>query len=229
MKKYSKENKNKALKRGLSGVIIVAIASTAIFYPYSSEYHVYMHGSANVDHDVALAELVDSDVSFGLYCSDIRPLVDTNEGDVYMSARADSYTCKYIHTDLIGIAVVGASNSIEDVGDERIPNSIYVSNGRAEGGAVDFIIFTGNLGDAMAYMANYIIDINLARMEAGLSTLTTDEMRYLFNAAATDKVIDMELALDYAVNGIPVEPIEPCPICAALAGGAIYLLLLDGD
>lgn len=205
-----------------------AIIGTGMYLAKDSPYHVYMYGSETVPHDQAIADLVDSDVTYGLYCTNARPLIVAKEGDVFISGRADSYTCQYTHTDLLGIAVVGASNATEDVGNERIPNSIYVSNGRAYGGAVDFIILTGNLGDAMAYMANDITQVNLARDEANLSVLNTAQMRQLFNAAAADKVIDMELAIEYAVNGLPApEPSEPCEDCSWLPGAVYYPLLLD--
>lgn len=229
-------------------LLIIAALSAGVgivIYTTASEFHTYYYGSANVEHDTNFGGMVEGDVSYGGYCGDIRELMDSKEGDVYITGRADSArNCRYVSTALLGIAVVGWGNGAEQV-TEAPDNAIVITHGKAHGSAVDFYIDYPSLSEAMPNMANILMEINAARTEANLSVLNTMEMKHLLKESSDGKVIihnqyyglrvNRERAVDYAVNGIPPPPppppAEPCvgAECAFLVGAVDYLLLLTDD
>jgi len=144
-------------------VLIISIFIAYIILPKEQTEGptTYIHGSANVEHDQDIASLVNSTTSFGLYCSsEAEHLIEANPGDIVISARADSYDCRYTHPELLSYPIVGGGNYDEDFGDINDPDSIFISNGLAYGEILDFYIAEGNLGDAMAEMANIILEVN---------------------------------------------------------------------
>jgi len=239
-------------------LFIIAVAVLAYFAMKATrvqetpDFMAYLVGSADDEHDQGIAKLIDTEVTFGNYCTDGTDLFDGKVGDFVTSGRADSYKCNYESYEMDTCAIVSGSNSTAFVGDENNPNSIFVSNKRAYGGAVDYYMSdpetglpVGNTGDAMAQMVNFALTVNRAAVADGIASYGCTDLGILFDEASDGMfvedgkeyglIVNLDRTIDYAVNGIPAplppepEPSKPCEKdgCAFLVPAVIYQLLLE--
>jgi len=219
------------------GISIAIVISGAAFPVAIATYEpttitTYIHGSENVPHDVEHGELVNSAVKYGTYCSeDASELIFANRGDVAISMRVNSYECSYTSTSFDIIPIVGWDNEDRFVGDVKTPNSIAIGNGLNYGHAIDYYIDVFSLSQAMPMMANITIDVNNARVRAGMSMLTLSEMKLVLDQSSDQvlevdgkyygQIIDVERAIVIATKEVTI---DPCPICGVMS--AINTLLL---
>jgi len=176
-----------ALAYVAAAAIVVALVETYVIVHDKGE-RVYMHGSSSNPHDVAIGDLVDAPTSFGLYCdSEVAELMDAVEGDVVISGRVNSYECQYAHPSFLSYPIIGGGNYDEDMGDYNDPDSLFITNGGAYGLAVDFYIPEGNLGDAMASMANTVLAINDA-LDSPLDVRSLKQL--LRDSADGERIVD---------------------------------------
>jgi len=232
---------NERIDAILLWLVIVAIAGvlgTLVYTVVTQEpVRVFYYGSENVEHDTDFGGMVNTNVSYGLYCSDPALLIPTPEGSIYITGRGGSAdNCGYVNESLLGIAVVGWQNVDEHVV-ESPDNSLSISQGGTWGAAygtgVDYYVPAGSLSEAMPLMANILLEI----LAATSSPLSTHQMKEILNAASDGMhtvdgkdyglKINLERSIDYAANGIPPPPpAEPCTDCGYLPA-QYYLLLLD--
>lgn len=234
-------------------LVIVGKQAYDTFTAQSVRPTVWYHGSATVEHDTTYGGMVEgADVYYGLICKGgYDTLVNSDEGDVYISGRADSIGCSYNYHELLGIAVMGYENTDERAG-EHPSNAIVISQGvrfgeinPMDGGygaayqnigenKIDYYVPAGSLSEAMPLAANIILRLNAATS----TPLTIGQLKTILNASSPGeyvyegksygKVINEELAIDYLQNGLPKPPPpEPCVDCAWLTGAVNYPLLLD--
>jgi hypothetical protein len=227
------------IKIGLAAVGILAIALNIIKVTTQPEETVYLYGAEGNEHDDYYAEFIDAPISWGQYCftsEDLWDLVLSKPGDVYASMREGSIDCIYQHESLLGIPVVGGGNKGEEL--SGIFDGIVISNG-SDFGDIDYYWPAPSLSEAMATFSDFLIRVQRARADAGLPYLDRYQMRNILSASSDqDEVrdgrwygehVDEDLAIDYAVNGIPQPPTpepEPSPI-GFLPGAVYYPLLLD--
>ena len=237
--------KNKLIAIIIIIIIAVSVPTGIVMYTTESEFQTYYYGSANVPHDVTWGDTVEGDVNYGSYCNNTSALLHSKEGDPYISGRGGSAeNCKYVDPTLLGIAITGWANTEEYV-DLIVPNSLTISHGgtgnpAAYGPGIDFNITADSLSEAMPLAGNITMEINAARTNANLSIFSTAEMEHLLIESSDGwmkkdgkqygRIINMEKALDYAVNGIPQPPPPPpCTDCGWIPGAISYLLLLTDD
>lgn len=223
----------------ISVIIIIALVVIRYIhdnYPsiFKDQPTVYYAQSGDEEHDVEFMAVIEgADVIRDNWCREAEPLVDSAPDDITISGRSDSYTCAYNSSLIPSIAVMGWGNASEHV-TEHPDNSITITHGgpwSAYGSAVDYYVPAGSLSEAMPLMANMLLQINAATS----TSLTVQEFKDIFNASSPgmhtedDKdygmEINMELALEYAVNGIPAPPPpEFCNNCGWIPATITYIL-----
>lgn len=181
--------------KAIAGIATAATLGTGtVLYQVNepSEFTTHIGGSATVPHDIAVAWNVDGNVDFDGACH-VTPdnIPEVKAGDIWFVPRA--YTaelCNYNSTSLPSIAIMAWDNTSEFVGDKEIPNALTVTTGGAYGKAVDFYKEASRLGDSMAYLANDVIAVNNARLEAGRAPYSAEQVEQVLEATGTDYTIE---------------------------------------
>lgn len=224
---------------GLGAVALTSVAT----YELATEHEVktveganvfaYMRGSPTSGHDQYAANIVDSTVTMSQYCWNGAVLLrDKNYGDVVFSPYAYSTECQFNNASLPTIPFTGGQNVDEDICDPDRDYSmqIVISNGNGYGPCVDYFITDENgryvkLSFALPRIADYAVQINEARINAGLSPVHTRKMReYLSDSSDVDEIregrwygehIDLQAAIE----------LSTVPTSTPILTGVYYLIL----
>ena len=210
-------------------------AGMVFYFSLESEFQTYYHGSAEVPHDTEWGDTVEGDVNYGSYCYDLSALIDSKEGDPYITGRGGSAeNCKYNDVGLLGIAIAGWANTEEYV-DLIVPNALTISHGghgftAAYGPGIDFNIEAASLSEAMPLAGNITMEINAARTEIGRQALDTASIESLLietsdgwmerDGRKYGRIINLARAIEMTTAATSTPPV------AEWLPGAVYLPLL---
>lgn len=204
----------------------IAVAGIAV----AATSTVYFYGSDSTEHDKHLIESIEgANVRPGLYCSDVRDLMDAKPGSFVVPGRANSYKCKYPLVENGPIPIVGASNSREYVPGERVASWVFISNGYAYGPAIDYFVSGDhplkriNLGDAMVWTANLGLEMNAARKVVGQAPMTVYEFKQ-----ALDDSSEVDHIKDGKFYGQEINSAEAVRLSTAATSTPISVKWLSG-
>lgn len=168
----------------------------------------FLHGSANVPHDLDASNIISGDgvagselgfapntpINFGLYCSDVTDLVNASPADVAFSLRTWSSTCKLTNPALPMIPVFGGvdGNNPTFIGNQKTPDAIHISSGGNYGRAIDYftpggastILAGGNVSYALPEMAGIIVALNTVMIAEGKMPLDRTTIKQVLDSSS---------------------------------------------